>query len=131
MTSLDSDATPGMSYTDFSELPWEEISPGQRRKVLRLDESLYVAISEWDAGFQLPFLDEHGAEELVYVLEGTFVDQYRSSGPGTSIRGEPGSSHTPGTPDGVTFFTVRSLTPDESAQRLAARARRAEAGSAS
>jgi hypothetical protein len=38
-------------------------------------------------------MGEHGGEEIVYVLEGTFVDQYRSSGPGTVIRGEPGSSH--------------------------------------
>jgi anti-sigma factor ChrR (cupin superfamily) len=128
MTSLDSDQTPGMSYTDASEVPWEELSPGSRRKVLRLDESLYVAISEWDPGFQLPFLDEHGAEELVYILKGTFVDQYRSSGPGTIIRAEPGSSHSPGTPDGVTFMTVRSLTPDEAAVRLAARARLSETG---
>jgi hypothetical protein len=32
-------------------------------------------------------VDEHGAEEMVYVMEGTFFDQYRSSGPGTVIRG--------------------------------------------
>jgi anti-sigma factor ChrR (cupin superfamily) len=58
-------------------------------------------------------LDEHGGEEIVYVLQGTFTDQYRSSGPGTVIRGEQGSSHQPGTPDGVTFMVVRSLAPGE------------------
>jgi len=40
-------------------------------------------------------------------------DQYRSSGPGTVIRGEPGSSHQPSTPDGVTFMVVRTLLPTE------------------
>jgi hypothetical protein len=57
------------------------------------------------------------AEEIVYVLQGTFTDQYRSSGPGTVIRGEPGRSHQPGTPDGVTFMVVRSLAPGERAHR--------------
>jgi hypothetical protein len=45
--------------------------------------------------------------------EGKLTDQYRSSGPGTVIRGEAGSSHRPGTPDGVTFMVVRSLAPGE------------------
>jgi anti-sigma factor ChrR (cupin superfamily) len=72
-----------------------------------------VAIVHWDPGFELPGLDEHGGEEIVYVLEGTFVDQNRSSTPGTIIRGEPGSSHRPGTPGGVTFLVVRSLVPGE------------------
>jgi hypothetical protein len=47
------------------------------------------------------------------MLQGTFTDQYCTSGPGTVIRGEPGSSHQPGTPDGVTFMVVRSLAPGE------------------
>jgi anti-sigma factor ChrR (cupin superfamily) len=64
---------------------------------------------------------EHGGAETVYVLAGTFVDQYRSSGPGTVIRGEPGSSHQPGTPDGVTFLVARTLAPGER-ERIAPRA---------
>jgi anti-sigma factor ChrR (cupin superfamily) len=65
---------------------------------------------------RLPADDHHGGEEIVYVLEGTFVDQYRSSGVGTIIRGEAGSSHRPGTPDGVTFMVVRSLAEGEAAR---------------
>ena len=106
-------STPGMSYTHEAEIAWEEQTPASRRKILRLEDDLYVAIVQWDAGFTLPGLDEHGGEETVYVLEGTFVDQYRSSGPGTVIRGEAGSSHRPGTPDGVTFYVVRRLAPGE------------------
>jgi anti-sigma factor ChrR (cupin superfamily) len=105
--------TPGMSYLAEADIEWEPQTPASRRKVLRLDEDLYVAIVQWDAGFRLPGLDEHGGEEIVYVLQGTFTDQYRSSGPGTVIRGAPGSSHQPGTPDGVTFMVVRSLAPGE------------------
>jgi hypothetical protein len=109
-------STPGMSYTHEAEIEWEEQTPASRRKILRLEDDLYVAIVQWDAGFTLPVLDEHGGEETVYVLDGTFVDQYRSSGPGTVIRGEAGSSHRPGTPDGVTFFVTRRLAPGERAR---------------
>jgi anti-sigma factor ChrR (cupin superfamily) len=113
MTTLEPRPTPGMSYLAEGDIAWETQTPASRRKVLRLDEDLYVAIVQWDAGFELPGLDEHGGEEIVYVLQGTFTDQYRSSGPGTVIRGEAGSSHRPGTPDGVTFMVVRSLAPGE------------------
>jgi hypothetical protein len=56
--------------------------PASRRKILRLDDDLYVAMVQWDAGFELPGLDEHGGEEIVYLLQGTVTDQYRSSGAG-------------------------------------------------
>jgi len=113
MTTLEPWPTPGMSYLAEGDIAWERQTPASRRKILRLDEELYVAIVQWDAGFELPGLDEHGGEEIVYVLQGTFTDQYRSSGPGTVIRGEAGSSHRPRTPDGVTFMVVRSLAPGE------------------
>jgi anti-sigma factor ChrR (cupin superfamily) len=93
MTTLEPQPTPGMSYLAEDDIAWERQTPASRRKILRLDEDLYVAIVQWDAGFELPGLDEHGGEEIVYVLQGTFTDQYRSSGPGTVIRGEAGSSH--------------------------------------
>jgi anti-sigma factor ChrR (cupin superfamily) len=115
--------TPGMSYLAENDIEWETQTPASRRKILRLDDDLYVAIVQWDAGFELPGLDEHGGEEIVYVLQGTFVDQYRTSGPGSIIRGEPGSSHRPGTPDGVTFFVVRSLALGERARIAGSSAR--------
>jgi anti-sigma factor ChrR (cupin superfamily) len=112
-TASQSDSTGGMSYVDVADVAWEEQTPQSRRKILRLEDDLYVALVQWDAGFSLPMLDEHGGEETVYVLDGTFVDQYRTSGAGTVIRGAPGSSHQPGTPDGVTFIVTRTLLPGE------------------
>ncbi|EXJ92017.1 hypothetical protein A1O3_00567 [Capronia epimyces CBS 606.96] len=109
---------PAMTYFAEEDIPWEEQTAMSRRKVLRLEEDLYVAMVQWDAGFTLPVTDHHGGEEIVYVLKGTFVDQYRSSGPGSIIRGDPGSSHRPSTPDGVTFLVTRSLIPGER-QRIA------------
>ena len=73
----------GPCYLAGDDIEWEVQTSASRRKVLRLDDDLYVAIVQWNAGFELPGLDKHGGEEIVYVLEGTFVDQYRSSGPGT------------------------------------------------
>lgn len=108
--------TPGMSYLAEADIPWETQTEASRRKILRLEDDLYVAIVQWDPGFVLPGTDHHGGEEMVYVLDGTFVDQYRSSGPGTVIRGEAGSSHQPSTPDGVTFLVVRTLAPGERAR---------------
>jgi anti-sigma factor ChrR (cupin superfamily) len=116
MTTLEPRSTPGMSYLAEGDIEWETQTPASRRKILRLDDDLYVAIVQWDAGFELPGLDEHGGEEIVYVLEGTFTDQHRSSGAGTVIRGAAGSSHRPGTSDGVTFMVVRSLAPGERAR---------------
>jgi anti-sigma factor ChrR (cupin superfamily) len=121
VTTLEPEFAAGMSYLAEGDMEWETQTPASRRKVLRLDDGLYVAIVRWDAGFELPGLDEHGGEEIVYVLEGTFVDQYRRSGPGTIIRGAAGSSHRPGTPDGVTFMVVRSLAAGER-DRIAGRA---------
>jgi hypothetical protein len=46
--------TPGMSYLAEADIEWEPQTPASRRKVLRLDEDLYVAIVQWDAGFRLP-----------------------------------------------------------------------------
>lgn len=90
-----------MSYVAEGDIAWETHTPASRRKILLLDKDLYVAIVQWDAGFELPGLDEHGGEEIVYVLQGTFTDQYRTSGAGAVIRGEAGSSHRPGIPDGA------------------------------
>jgi anti-sigma factor ChrR (cupin superfamily) len=116
VTAPEPQVTPGMSYFGQDDVEWQTQTPHSRRKILRLDEDLYVAIVQWDPGFVLPADDHHGGEEIVYVLEGTFVDEYRSSGVGTIIRGEAGSSHRPGTPDGVTFMVVRSLAEGEAAR---------------
>ncbi|GAC1322643.1 MAG: hypothetical protein NVSMB13_01350 [Mycobacteriales bacterium] len=125
MTTPNADQPHGMSYVDASDIEWDVQTPSSRRKVLRFDDDLYVAIVRWDAGYELP-LDEHGAQELIYVLEGTFVDENRSSGPGTIIRAEAGSSHQPSTPDGVTFLVVRSLVADEHARIAASSAAKGE-----
>ena len=103
----------GMSYFGGGDIPWEAQTENSRRKILRLEDDIYIAIIQWDAGFLLPHLDIHQGEETVYVLEGTFKDQGGTCGPGSIVRGDVGSSHIPGTDDGCTFFVTRSLAPGE------------------
>jgi anti-sigma factor ChrR (cupin superfamily) len=107
----------GMAYRDHATMDWEHQTPKSRRKILKSRPDLYLALIQWDAGFQLPAVDHHGGEELVYVVNGTFVDQHRESGPGTFIRCDPGTSHQPSTPDGCTFIVIRDITEAER-QRL-------------
>jgi hypothetical protein len=56
----------------------------QRPTVAPTDDGKSVVLScqKYRRGSRpLPGLDEHGGEEIVYLLSGTFVDQYRTSDP--------------------------------------------------
>ena len=108
-------AIPSAKLTYFmpDDIQWEKQTDKSRRKIIRLEDDLYVALIQWDAGFKRADVDRHGGEELVYVLDGTFQDGGPACGPGSIIRGDAGSAHQPWTDDGVTFFVTRSLTPGE------------------
>jgi anti-sigma factor ChrR (cupin superfamily) len=110
-----------MFYANLEDIEWEDRGPGARRKVVRVDDEVYVGYTRWDPGYELAYLDTHGGREIVFIIEGTFVDHNGSHGPGTVIISEPGSAHQPSAPDGVTFFTVRTYGPGE---RQAVQARR-------
>ena len=88
----------------------EEAAPGHRYQRLFADpdSGRRILMVQWDAGFELPYRDEHRHDEFLYIVSGTFVDQHRSSGPGTFIHNEPGSWHQPTTPDGCTFLAMIS-----------------------
>jgi anti-sigma factor ChrR (cupin superfamily) len=104
-----------MHVFHIDDLEWEVQTSKSRRKLLRLTDDFYLAVVRWDSGFTLPTVDEHGGEETIYVLEGTFVDEHAESGPGTVIRAEPGSSHRPGTrnDEGCTYLIARRLVAGE------------------
>ena len=103
----------GMTYHTPNSLDWEVQSPQSRRKILKARPDLYIALVQWDAGYKLPNVDYHNGEELLYIVDGTFVDQHRASGRGTLIRCEKGTNHQPSTPDGCTFLVVREITEEE------------------
>ena len=95
-----------ITYVDTNATEWEEIGPGARRKTLveNPETGQRTRIVQWDPGYQVNYLDEHPHGEYIYILEGTFVDHNRASGPGTYIHQRPGSHHQPSTPDGCTFI---------------------------
>lgn len=64
-----------MSPGDRAWFPRRQLAAGGLKSV-----SVLRAIVQWNAGFELPGLDENGDEEIVYVLEGTFVEQCRRAG---------------------------------------------------
>lgn len=51
-------------------------------------------------------MEHHEYEEHLYIIAGSFVDEHRASGPGTSILNRAGSEHQAYAPDGCTFLEV-------------------------
>ena len=95
-----------MTYVNTTSAQWTELEPGYRRQTLVNDREAgtRIVLLQYDAGYELSYLDEHSHDEYLYILSGTFVDQNRASGPGTFIHNRPGSSHQPSSPDGCTFL---------------------------
>jgi anti-sigma factor ChrR (cupin superfamily) len=119
MTAVQAQSTPGMDYLnllkdiDADNIEWDAQIPGARAKFLKFEDDLYVAIEQWDPGFTIPFLDEHGGPEFIYVLKGTIIDENGTCGAGTLVCSEPGTSHRPGSADGSTTVVFRRLAPGE------------------
>jgi anti-sigma factor ChrR (cupin superfamily) len=97
-----------ITYGDSSALYWTEFRRGSRRKVLAEDSKSgrVVMLVQWDAGYRMAEVEHHQHDEHLYILEGTFVDQNRASGPGTYIYNRAGSEHQVSTPDGCTFLEI-------------------------
>lgn len=102
-----------MTYVDTASAQWTEIEPGYRRQTLVNDREAgtRIVLLQYDAGYELSYLDEHEHDEYLYVLSGTFVDQNQASGPGTFIHNRPGSSHRPSSLDGCTFLALVTAGP--------------------
>ena len=66
-----------MTYVDTATAQWTEVEPGYRRMTLVNDREsgTRIVLLQYDAGYQLSYLDEHEHDEYLYVLSGTFVDQ--------------------------------------------------------
>ena len=95
-----------MRYVDTATAQWTDLEPGYRRQTLVNDHEsgTRIVLLQYDAGYELSYLDEHKHDEYLYILSGTFVDQNQASGPGTFIHNRPGSSHRPSSPEGCTFL---------------------------
>jgi quercetin dioxygenase-like cupin family protein len=97
-----------ISYVDSSSVEWFQFRPGSRWKTLFEDPKTgqRAILVQWDAGYRMGEVDHHDRDEIVYVLSGTFVQNGRSSSPGTYIHHRAGSYHQASTPDGCTFLEI-------------------------
>lgn len=97
-----------ITYVDSSGAHWQEFRPGSRRKVLYEDAATgqLTMLVQWDPGYRMAVVEHHQYDEHLYILAGTFVDQHRTSGPGTYILNRAGSEHQAFTPDGCMFLEV-------------------------
>jgi ChrR Cupin-like domain len=97
-----------ISYVDSSSVEWFQFRPGSRWKTLFEDPKTgqRAILVQWDAGYRMGEVDHHDRDEIVYVLSGTFVQNGRSSSPGTYIHHRAGSHHQASTPDGCTFLEI-------------------------
>ena len=89
--------------------------PGVSMKVLFTDEATgaMAVITRMDAGAVIPAHYHTKADETVYVLEGDFVEDGESHGPGTFFAGKAGVPHGPhGSVGGCTVLTAFSATLD-------------------
>lgn len=96
-----------ITYADSNTVGWTQFRPGSRRKILAedLQSGRLVMLVQWDAGYRMePEL--HTVDEHLYVLEGTYRDQNRASGPGTYICNAAGCTHKGYTLEGCTFLQV-------------------------
>ncbi len=99
-----------ISYADSKTVEWQEFRPGSRRKILREDTKTgqLTMLVQWDSGYRMAEVEHHKFDEHLYILEGTFIDHNRQSGPGTYICNKAGSEHQGYTVDGCTFIEIVS-----------------------
>ena len=94
-------------HVAVDDLPWvPSPAAGVERKLLERDggeiaRATSVVRYAPGASFER---HTHGLGEEIWVLEGTFSDEFGDYGPGTYLRNPPGSAHAPFSRTGCTLF---------------------------
>src|ERR1700761_6950888 len=81
-----------------TSIPWSPLDfPGVSMKTLRHDERTggMIVMTRIEAGASIPAHSHTQADETVYVVEGDFVEDGISYGPGSFFVGVAGTSHGP------------------------------------
>jgi anti-sigma factor ChrR (cupin superfamily) len=81
-----------------NELPWADLGvPGVRMKVLHKDEATGAmgVLTQIEAGCSIPAHWHLKADETVFVVEGDFVENGVSYGPGSYFVGKARTTHGP------------------------------------
>ena len=99
---------------DSSELEWEPLDfPGVSMKTLRFNSETGAmsVLTRMEPGAIIPRHHHTNADETVIVLDGDFIEDGISHGPGTFFADPKGSSHGPhSTTRGCTIATTFSAT---------------------
>jgi anti-sigma factor ChrR (cupin superfamily) len=100
---------------DSTALPWvDSPASGVQRRILERDGAEVAratSIVRYAPGARFARHVHELGEEL-FVLDGDFIDESGSHGPGTYLRHPPGSAHAPGSATGCTLFVkLRHLDP--------------------
>src|SRR3954466_15291493 len=79
--------TDAITYVDSKNVNSFDFAPGSRWKILFEDPQTgqRAMLVEWAPGYRMGGVDPHEADEIVFVLSGTFVQNGKASGPGTYI----------------------------------------------
>jgi anti-sigma factor ChrR (cupin superfamily) len=83
---------------EAARLEWTALEmPGVSMKTLSVDEATggMAVLTHIDSGASIPAHWHTNADETVYVLEGDFVEDGISYGPGTFFVGKAGTTHIP------------------------------------
>jgi len=101
---------------DTTSLDWTSLNfPGVSMKVLRQDSTsgAMTVITKMDAGASIPAHSHTDADETVYVLDGEFIEDGVSHGPGSFFSGRARSVHGPHrTTKGCVLLTTFSTALD-------------------
>lgn len=92
-------------FVDSDKLPWIEMSPGNKMKVIHHDPAtdMLTILSRLEPGAGIP---PHVHEDLeqTFVLEGSLVDQEGECTAGNFVIRAKGSRHAPTAPNGCTML---------------------------
>ncbi len=83
--------------------------PGVEIKVLHTDQSsgATTVLTRLQSGATIPRHRHSSADETVYVIEGDFIEDKRSFGPGSFFAGKAGTDHGPHSSTGGCLVTSK------------------------
>jgi quercetin dioxygenase-like cupin family protein len=101
---------------DAGSVPWAGLEfAGVAIRVLHTDprSGAMTVVTRMEPGARIPAHSHSRADETVYVIEGDFVEDRKSYGPGSFFAGAAGTVHGPHeTVNGCVLLTTFSATLD-------------------
>ena len=93
----------------LSEIQWQDVMPGMRRKAVWTDEATKrrADLLRFEPGTQIP-LHRHLGDELIFMLEGSNADEWAEVLPGNMSYRPDGCTHTVTTMNGATLLAFIS-----------------------